>query len=718
MQQQLNAPGIRLFMAALLALFIASATLWVSTHQVWYGLTQGTASDGESVLLLPIPHQSPLRVLAIGNGAQQLSLTTSDLIEEPDIFEHRVELSSFIERQQRFHDFLQQGSIEVLAQGDTGDVQTLLLTGQPTRPLSSLPAAFWVQLITGVGGFLIGCWIVVLRPKDLAARCFMLTGVSLMAAALAAAVYSTRELALDPSLFNTLMLINQSGTIGFGLALTGLFLYFPKRLVSGRWTLVLLLFFAGWQGLRATGQFSSPMLSVYAPVLLFSTLILVLIALQWWHNRHDPHALASLRWLGLVTFATVSCFVVLAALPILMAGIPPVAQGVAFGFFLILYAGLALGLRRYRLFELDRWAFHLLLWVLAGLALVGLDLLFLSVLHWQQTRSLLLSLLICGFLYLPLRGWLWRKLVERPRPPARALFDAVIDIALAPNATIFMERWQQLLNTLYAPLHMEHAANQSSPALLQDGRALLVPAIIDAPALQLVLAEKGKRLFVPGDVKLAKEVLDMLHYAHANRSAREAGEREERQRIAQDLHDDLGSRLLTGLHQTDAHAVHDTINLAIADMRDIVRGLTGEQIPLEQSLAELRAETLQRFDSAGLAIEWPLPTFAEQQWVLDYRRNRQFMSLMRELFSNILRHASATQVHVRLEASHDKLLVLLQDNGSGYDGSGQRPGSLGMDNLHQRTQAMQGELHFEPQQPGTITRLSLPLIQASEAGLS
>lgn len=712
-KQRLASPSSKLLATTLLTLSLALLVLWTSTERHWYGMTLAVSPEGDVQLIAlnnPTVENTlsfPQQLLGIGQEDDYLQLHAHDVIEEPDIFDSYQALDEFIHRQQLFYQQMQSGSLTLNLMDDKGEQQRLVLPATKNRPITSLPFPFWVQLITGIGGFIIGSWVLALRPRDPAAYCFMLTGAALMLAAFPAAIYSTRELALPATLMQSLMTLNHSGSVGFGFALMALFLYFPQRLVSLRWAALTFICYLIWLLIEVNEASSSPLAIMYLPILALSGLILLLIALQWWHSRGKPQALAALRWLGFITFITICCFLLLAAIPALFKQMPAVSQGSAFGFFLILYAGLALGLKRYRLFDLDRWAFHILLWVLAGTALVIVDVILLTFMHWQQKTSLLVSILLCGFLYLPLRGWLWQRLVERPRPSARSLFNHVIEIALAPSKASYIERWQGLLTQLFNPLYIENSVHNEQVLLSNDGQNLYIPAILHAPSVKLVLAEKGQRLFAPADVKIIIEIMDMLNYANENRQAYQEGARKERLRIGQDLHDDLGSILLTGLHQPQLEDVRDTINMGLVTMRSIVRGLAGEPIALTQLIAELREESYIRCESAGIELHWPLVDF-NQSYLLEYFTYRHFLSLIRELITNIIRHAHASYLQIDMQLEGQVLQCKLYDDGDGFSGETQHKGH-GLTNLNNRVALLGASLHFTSQSKGTLTYLTVPL---------
>jgi hypothetical protein len=72
------------------------------------------------------------------------------------------------------------------------------------------------------------------------------------------------------------------------------------------------------------------------------------------------------------------------------------AAGYAFGFFLLIYAGLSLGVARYRLFDLSEWAFRIGFYTGGTLLLFAIDAALILLLQLQQTTSLGIALLLVG----------------------------------------------------------------------------------------------------------------------------------------------------------------------------------------------------------------------------------------------------------------------------------------------------------------------------------
>ena len=72
----------------------------------------------------------------------------------------------------------------------------------------------------------------------------------------------------------------------------------------------------------------------------------------------------------------------------------------------------------------------------------------------------------------------------------------------------------------------------------------------------------------------------------------------ERKRIAADLHDDLGAKLLTIVHTSESERISALAREALEDMRLSVKGLIGKPMRLADALADWRAETVARLSQS------------------------------------------------------------------------------------------------------------------------
>jgi len=708
----------RIMQAGLLVCAIAVALpLWMALRQPWLGLSLKPSPDMQSVRLVATDPSGPARDIA--TPAQLVAvgsvvLEPDDLVEEPDMFETYEQIGQFLRRQTALANVLREPAIPLrLRGGVSGDAETIVTLTPGGRPVSDLPAAFWVQLLTGAGSLLIGMFVLALRPADIATRLFALSGAMVALSALTASIYSSRELALDSGLVRVLSALNHTGSLGFGMAMIALFLVYPHRLVPLRAVWIVPAIFVPWLAADILHLPPTQMAGSQLPTLIEMLLIVAAVLVQWIVNRRNPRARAALIWLGLSVIVCAGAFVSLIIAPVLIQSAPPMQQGYAFGFFLLIYAGLSLGVARYRLFDLSEWAFRIGFYTGGTLLLFAIDAALILLLQWQQTTSLGIALLLVGFFYLPLRGTLWNRFVVRRSLADHEIFRSVIDISLANEPAERAARWRALLEKLFDPLAIEDAGESVPDVGIRDeGAELLLPPVAETQSLVVRYPWQGRRLFSTAHQDLARELVRLLRYTEQSRHAYERGSIEERSRIARDLHDDVGARLLSGLYKTELGATHTVLRDAIADIRTIVSGLSSDQPLLGQAIATLRHEAGDRLSAAGIELNWPIGAADDSETRLDYRIYRCFVSVHRETVSNVIRHAAAHRVDIRVSEVGGLLHTTISDDGIGFDleHNAGHPNGHGLRGLVHRVNAVAGTTNIHPSPAGTTVEITVPLV--------
>ena len=185
----------------------------------------------------------------------------------------------------------------------------------------------------------------------------------------------------------------------------------------------------------------------------------------------------------------------------------------------------------------------------------------------------------------------------------------------------------------------------------------------------------------------------------------------ERKRIAGDLHDDLGAKLLTIVHTSESERISTLAREALEEMRLSVRGLTGKPMRLADALADWRAETVMRLGQANIEADWRGPS-EETDQLLPARGFVQTTRILREAVSNIIKHSGASHCKVRCAISERQFGLTVQDNGKGIplELDGKLDRGHGMSSMKHRAKQMQGQCLVESAPGyGTVIRLTLPL---------
>ncbi|MAM09762.1 MAG: histidine kinase [Rhizobiaceae bacterium] len=631
-----------------------------------------------------------------------------DLVEEPDVAESYKALARFFERQDLLSQILA-GDELVITTGGT-EAEAFVVTPAASRPISSLPASFWVQILTGLATLLIGAWVWCLRRDDIAARLLALAGLSIPVFAFPAAIYSTRELALSANLFRVLSALNHFGALSFGVAMVALFLVYPYRLVSNRflWALALVTGII-WILDTVRAVFPGPAEGHHLPSVILMAGIIVSAFLQYYATRKDPVARAAIRWFALSVCLCAGTFVSFVLLPNLFGIRPSVSQGYAFIMFGLLFVGVAIGVARYRLFELESWAFSILSYFGAGVLLLLLDAALISFVALDRPAAFALSLLMVALIYLPCRDWLARRLAPRRRIDRETLFARVVDVAMADDA-MQENRWRRILQEAFLPLNIAPAKEAPvEPEIAENGLSLMLPGITGIAPLKLSYPYRGRRLFSPKDRRFAAGICAMLSHAITSRDAREKGATEERMRIARDMHDNMGAQLLSALHSETPERKDTLIRETISDLRDIVNNAARGGKTLDEVLADLKVETLERLAAAGIGVDWRVAT-EDGTVMLAPNVAHSLRSVLREIVSNAIRHSGARNLRVRFTTQDGLAHLIVSDDGKGLPSTPVRNGN-GLSNLEARLLALHGTFALGDAKPGLLVSARFPLCE-------
>jgi signal transduction histidine kinase len=191
----------------------------------------------------------------------------------------------------------------------------------------------------------------------------------------------------------------------------------------------------------------------------------------------------------------------------------------------------------------------------------------------------------------------------------------------------------------------------------------------------------------------------------------------ERRRIANDLHDNVGSQLVNILASLKAPgaAVDPTLSVALEqclmDLKMTVDAIDSANDNVPEALGRVRQRVQLALDALGIQMAWRVQ-MCEQLEAARGPIAVQILRIAQEALSNIIRHSGATAVEVACRYDPKALEIILEiyDNGRGIAPNGQhgRPGH-GLDNMRQRAAALDGQLFISSKaRKGTHLRLSIP----------
>lgn len=176
------------------------------------------------------------------------------------------------------------------------------------------------------------------------------------------------------------------------------------------------------------------------------------------------------------------------------------------------------------------------------------------------------------------------------------------------------------------------------------------------------------------------------------------GEEQERQRIAQDLHDSMGGMLanirmyISSLELNESSYLLEKIDKSIAEMRRISRNLMPETLKnlgLEIALKEL----CESMTHNHLYIQFEAFNVSE---TIPFQTQLTFYRIAQEGISNVIKYAQANNVIVQISQTENLLNLIIEDDGIGFNSSDVTYG-LGIKNIENRVALINGTVEIESQ---------------------
>jgi two-component system, NarL family, sensor kinase len=197
----------------------------------------------------------------------------------------------------------------------------------------------------------------------------------------------------------------------------------------------------------------------------------------------------------------------------------------------------------------------------------------------------------------------------------------------------------------------------------------------------------------------------------------------ERRRIAKDLHDGV-VQSLTGLKLRFQNLMHtsevpaelasgldettELINSSIDELRNISHRMMPRALS-EMGLVPALNDLLEKtFHASG--IHCAFDEMGVDSARFDDTVEVNIYRIVQELMNNIVKHADATNISVQLLKNPAHLILVVEDDGKGFDPSAAQ-GGIGIINIRSRVQALRGEVSFEPgPKQGTVVTVRVPLL--------
>ncbi|HKL79231.1 MAG TPA: histidine kinase N-terminal 7TM domain-containing protein [Mobilitalea sp.] len=205
---------------------------------------------------------------------------------------------------------------------------------------------------------------------------------------------------------------------------------------------------------------------------------------------------------------------------------------------------------------------------------------------------------------------------------------------------------------------------------------------------------------------------------------------EEKERLARDLHDNLGQLLgsinmqVQGINQELSNAGIDIVSdklkqlvkvsqIAHSEVRDYIREVRSSA-NLDKDFVNEIKNVISLFEfQTGIYIDLNITGNLTGELIKSYLRINM-LNIIKEALNNIRKHAEAQKVQVTLQITDQLLYVSVMDNGKGFcsTSSGESKGSFGLNIMQERAVLIGGQVHIESEiGKGTLVTVSVPLVE-------
>jgi signal transduction histidine kinase len=322
------------------------------------------------------------------------------------------------------------------------------------------------------------------------------------------------------------------------------------------------------------------------------------------------------------------------------------------------------------------------------------------------------------------------SVLAKPSPSAAALPDGID----ASQWSDPLRQTQQAADELVhqCRLSIDQAHHALGQAVSQDRIGILLSSFLTLASMFVMLRGKEQLLKAEREASMhlerarnalekvvAQRTLKLSELATNLQDAREA----ERQHLARELHDEMGAMLSTAKldvarirtkHkdlplevQTRLDHLVDTLNSGIALKRQIIEELRpstlanfGLEAALEMYLKELAGRS-----NLSVSYEIKPPELGERDSLTAFR-------IVQESLTNVIKHSNAQQVEVRVEQIGLNVVVMVRDDGDGFDLSQSTPSAYGLEGMAHRVNVPGGSFHIDTAiGRGTVIRASFPFAQ-------
>jgi two-component system, NarL family, sensor histidine kinase UhpB len=327
----------------------------------------------------------------------------------------------------------------------------------------------------------------------------------------------------------------------------------------------------------------------------------------------------------------------------------------------------------------------------------------------------------------------YNEVRERFELAAKATADVIWDFNIKENTVFFSEAIETLcgmqsgyhkpddIKRYVHPNDFSHLRQKFEEAIEGDAKGfsnffrIIVPddstRFVNLKAL-ILRRQDGTAYRIAGVVQDTTEVTELQHRLLNQELERQKqiseitikAQEKEREEIGKELHDNINQLLAAAkmmidsakTHPQELHIYLDGGIKAISEAIDEVRNISHAMIPpsFDESEFEVVLQDLAEQMSAGgqLNIQLNLPD-KKELLVLDDEKKLAVYRIIQEQLNNILKYANAANVLLSIIPNEDSLVLIIEDDGTGFDMSIKSKG-IGLKNIEKRAEFFGGRMNI------------------------
>jgi signal transduction histidine kinase len=195
----------------------------------------------------------------------------------------------------------------------------------------------------------------------------------------------------------------------------------------------------------------------------------------------------------------------------------------------------------------------------------------------------------------------------------------------------------------------------------------------------------------------------------------------ERTRIAQEIHDDIGAGLTSirlqseilksrdnGSQPEEIQKISQTASALVDKMNEIIWTMNPRNDSLANLVAYLRRLVVEFFEPFEIELKIQVTESIPEKEISGITR-RNILLTVKEALHNIVKHSEASKAEIHLTADDKRFIIIIKDNGVGFDISDFKIYRSGIRNMSERLDVIGGSFSISNGQ-GTSVQLEIPIL--------